>query len=67
MSYIQNSLGDGEKIVALARFHWWYSTKAWLALILPLLLVIAPLEESNPSLREWTIDRKSTRLNSSHT
>ncbi len=33
MSYIEKSLGQGESIVARAHFHWWYSMKAWLALI----------------------------------
>jgi len=33
MSYIQQSLGADEKLIAQARFHWWYSLKAWLALI----------------------------------
>ena len=50
MSYIQKSLGEGERIVALARFHWWYDVKSWLALLLPLVLaigVIASVPESN--------------------
>jgi len=33
MSYIERSLGSGEKLIARAHFHWWYSLKAWLALI----------------------------------
>jgi uncharacterized membrane protein YdbT with pleckstrin-like domain len=33
MSYIEKSLGEGERIVAKAHFHWIYSLKAWLALI----------------------------------
>ena len=33
MSYIEKSLGAGERIVARAHFHWLYSFKAWLALI----------------------------------
>jgi uncharacterized membrane protein YdbT with pleckstrin-like domain len=32
-SYIENSLGEGERIIARARFHWLYTVKAWLALI----------------------------------
>ena len=31
--YIEKSLGANERIVALAHFHWWYTFKAWLALI----------------------------------
>ena len=34
MSYLRKSLGASERVVAVARFHWWYSLKAWLALIL---------------------------------
>jgi uncharacterized membrane protein YdbT with pleckstrin-like domain len=34
MSYIDQSLGQGEKLVARAQFSWWYSFKAWAALIL---------------------------------
>jgi hypothetical protein len=34
MSYIDRSLGANERIVARAEFHWWYSFKAWAALIL---------------------------------
>jgi len=33
MSYIEKSLGHDEKLIAQAHFHWWYSVKAWLALI----------------------------------
>ena len=31
--YIEKSLGASERVVAVARFHWLYSLKAWLALI----------------------------------
>lgn len=41
MSYIQRSLGDGERVVALARFHWWYDVKTWLAIIVPAALLAA--------------------------
>ena len=33
MSYLEKSLGSGERIIARAHFHWWYSVKAWAALI----------------------------------
>jgi hypothetical protein len=52
MSYIQKSLGDGETIVALARFHWWYSVKAWLALLVPLALLASSLGEAEPITRQ---------------
>ena len=32
-SYIDRSLGEGETIIARARFHWIYTATAWLALI----------------------------------
>ena len=32
--YIEKSLGANERIVAKAHFHWLYTVKAWLALIL---------------------------------
>ena len=31
--YIEKSLGEGERVVAKAHFHWLYGLKAWLALI----------------------------------
>ena len=50
MSYIERSLGDGERIVRLARFHWLYSFGAWLAIIVPigiLLAVVLYADETN--------------------
>lgn len=34
MSYIEKSLGASERIVARAHFHWLYTLKAWLALLI---------------------------------
>jgi uncharacterized membrane protein YdbT with pleckstrin-like domain len=34
MGYVEQSLGSGERIVARAHFHWLYSLKAWLALLI---------------------------------
>jgi uncharacterized membrane protein YdbT with pleckstrin-like domain len=53
MSYIQKSLGDGERIIAIAHFHWWYSVGAWLALILPLLLLGLIVLYADDTNREW--------------
>ena len=53
MSYIQRSLGDGERIIALARFHWWYSVGAWLALIVPLLLLGGIRAYAEDTDRQW--------------
>jgi uncharacterized membrane protein YdbT with pleckstrin-like domain len=33
MGYLEKSLGSHERVIARAHFHWWYSVKAWLALI----------------------------------
>jgi len=52
MSYIQRSLGDGEQVVTLARFHWLYSLRAWLALIVPLLVLAAILVYADEMVRE---------------
>ena len=52
MSYIQRSLGDGERIIAIARFHWWYSVGAWLALIVPLLL-LGGIRYADDTDRQW--------------
>ncbi len=40
MSYIKQSLGDGETIIARARFPWFYSVKAWASLLVPLVVLI---------------------------
>jgi uncharacterized membrane protein YdbT with pleckstrin-like domain len=53
MSYIQRSLGDGERIVAIARFHWSYSLRAWLALIVPLLLLGGIILYADDTDRRW--------------
>jgi Bacterial PH domain len=53
MSYIQKSLGDGERIIAIAHFHWWYSVGAWLALIAPLLLLGLIVLYADDTTRQW--------------
>jgi uncharacterized membrane protein YdbT with pleckstrin-like domain len=51
MTYMQKSLGEGERIVALAHFHWWYDVKAWSALILPALLLLFVMSYANDDSR----------------
>jgi uncharacterized membrane protein YdbT with pleckstrin-like domain len=41
MSYIQNSLGAGETVIARARFPWLYAVRAWGAWLLPLAILVA--------------------------
>ncbi len=55
MAYIVRSLGDGERIVGLAHFHWWYSVNAWLAVVVPLALVIAADNLSDPDTRRSAV------------
>jgi hypothetical protein len=45
-SYIDRSLGDGETVIARARFHTLYFTAAWLALLIPLALLLAALAQA---------------------
>ena len=47
MSYIEKSLGDGEAIIARARFHWLYNLSAWLQLLIPAALLVALLGWAN--------------------
>jgi uncharacterized membrane protein YdbT with pleckstrin-like domain len=47
MSYIQQSLGDGETVVTYARFHALYAVAAWLALLIPLFLFLGALIAAN--------------------
>ena len=39
-SYIDQSLGAGERIILRARFHWLYTLYAWGMLLLPLMLLL---------------------------
>ena len=43
MSYVQRSLGNGERLVARAHFHWLYTAQALIALIVPLIVLVAIL------------------------
>ncbi|MGD0142735.1 MAG: PH domain-containing protein [Rhizomicrobium sp.] len=56
MSYIERSLGSGEKLVARAHFHWWYSLKAWLALIFLGIFIIGIIIFFHLMIRKWTTE-----------
>lgn len=43
MTYVERSLGDGEQLIATGHFHWLYTFKALLAVIVPLVALIAVL------------------------
>ena len=56
MSYIERSLGSGEKLIARAHFHWWYSLKAWLALIFLGIFIIGIIIFFDMMIRKWTTE-----------
>jgi uncharacterized membrane protein YdbT with pleckstrin-like domain len=56
MSYIEESLGDGEQIVARAHFHWLYSVKAWAALILLFWCLIGIWIFFAMMIRKWSTE-----------
>jgi uncharacterized membrane protein YdbT with pleckstrin-like domain len=56
MNYIEKSLGANEKIVAIARFHWWYTAKAVLALVFLGWLLIGFYIFFQMMIRKWTTE-----------
>ena len=55
MSYIDKSLGDGETIIARAHFHPLYFAAAWLALLIPLALLVAALARAQSQPDPYSI------------
>ncbi|MBV8798728.1 MAG: PH domain-containing protein [Alphaproteobacteria bacterium] len=56
MSYIERSLGEGEEIVAKANFHWWYTAKAVLALVLLAFVLVGFYIFFVRMYRKWTTE-----------
>jgi uncharacterized membrane protein YdbT with pleckstrin-like domain len=56
MSYIQESLGDGETIIAEAHFSWVYSLLAWLALIFLGIFLVGIVIFLSMMIRKWTTE-----------
>ena len=56
MSYIEESLGEGETIIARAEFHWIYSLLAWLALIFLGIILIGIFIFLSMMIRKWTTE-----------
>src|SRR5437763_17163350 len=54
--YIEKSLGAGEEIVAIARFHWWYTVKAVLALVFLAWILIGFYIFFAMMIRKWTTE-----------
>ncbi len=52
MTYIEKSLGAHERLIAVARFHWWYTFTAILAALTIIGLVVAiPM-----MIRKWSTE-----------
>ena len=56
MSYIDQSLGDGETVIARAHFSWVYSLLAWLALIFLGIVVVGIVIFLAMMIRKWTTE-----------
>lgn len=56
MSYIEQSLGQGETLIARAHFHWWYSFKAWAALLVLGWVLIGIWIFFAMMIRKWTTE-----------
>jgi uncharacterized membrane protein YdbT with pleckstrin-like domain len=54
--YIEKSLGAGEEIVAIARFHWWYTAKAVLALVFLAWILVGFYIFFSMMVRKWTTE-----------
>ena len=52
-SYIDRSLGEGERVVARAHFHWLYTLRACLGLIASLIVFAAIAGYADGTNREW--------------
>ena len=55
-SYIDRSLGDGEKVVARAHFSWLYTLRAWLIFLLPLTLLMVGLSRAEEKPAPFAAD-----------
>lgn len=56
MSYIEKSLGQGETLVARARFHWWYTFKAILALVFLGWIIIGIVMFFAMMIKKWNTE-----------
>ena len=56
MGYIEQSLGASEELVAKARFHWWYTVKAVLALVFLGIFIVGIVIFFSMMIRKWTTE-----------
>jgi uncharacterized membrane protein YdbT with pleckstrin-like domain len=54
-TYVERSLGDGERLIAHASFHWLYTFKAVAALVIPFIILIIILLFARDAARGWLI------------
>ena len=55
-SYIERSLGAGERVVARAHFPWTYGVRAWARLLLPLALFLLVVARGKADPTSFTAD-----------
>jgi uncharacterized membrane protein YdbT with pleckstrin-like domain len=55
-SYIEKSIGQGETLVMRARFHWWYTFKAVLALVFLGWIVIGIVIFFSMMIKKWNTE-----------
>ncbi len=56
MSYIDDSLGNGETVIARAHFHWLYSALAWAALVVLGIFVVGAVIFISMMITKWTTE-----------
>ena len=56
MSYIERSLGTGEKLIMRAKFHWSYTLGAWLSLIFLGVFIIGIFMFFSMMIKKWTTE-----------
>ena len=56
MSYIEKSLGQGETLIMRARFHWWYTFKALLALVFLGIFIVGIFIFFSMMLKKWSTE-----------
>ena len=54
-SYVERSLGDGERLIARGHFHWLYTLKALLAVLIPFVALIAILLFARDVAGGWLV------------
>lgn len=56
MSYVEDTLAEGEVVVYQARFHWTYTLGAWAALVLLGVILIGIVIFARMMIRKWSTE-----------